>query len=97
MGRKALEKQIQTLDDQLAIELALLKLDGRERRNALKRVPLLVWVAASVAGGLLAGKLIGSNGPKMLISQGSNLFHIASLLMPGLAMASNSSTPDTSD
>lgn len=44
MGRKALEKQIQTLDDQLAIELALLKLDGRERRNALKRVPLLVWV-----------------------------------------------------
>lgn len=94
MGRKALEKQIQTLDDQLAIELALLKLDGRERRNTLKRVPMLYWVGASVVGGLLAGKLLGSNGPRLLISQGGNIFHLASLLMPGLAMASSSDSTD---
>ncbi len=92
MGRKALVKQIQTLDDQLAIELALLKLDGRERRTALKRVPSLYWVAGSVAGGLLAGKLLGSNGPRLLISQGGNLFRLASLLSPIAAMADGSSS-----
>jgi len=55
----------------------------------LQRVPPLYWVAASLAAGLLAGKLIGSNGPKLLISQGGNLFRLASLLMPSLAVASN--------
>lgn len=90
MGRKKLESQIKLLDEQLAMELALLKLDGRERSNALRRVPPLYWAAASVAGGLLAGKLMGSNGPKMLLSQGGNIFRVASLLMPSLAMASNS-------
>lgn len=94
MGRKALEKQIQTLDDQLAVELALLKLDGRERRHALKRVPLLYWLAVSVAGGLLAGKLMGSNGPRLLISQGSNIFHVARLLMPGMTTAGSSNLTD---
>ncbi len=89
MGRKTLENQIRQLDDQLAIELALLKLDGRERSTALQRVPPLYWVAASLAAGLLAGKLIGSSGPKLLISQGGNLFRLASLLMPSLAVASN--------
>ncbi|MFA5677295.1 MAG: hypothetical protein WC953_02650 [Pseudomonas sp.] len=87
MGRKALEKQIRTLDEQLAVELALLKLDGRERYASLQRVPPLYWVGAGVAGGLLAGKLLGSNGPRLLISQGGNLFRFASLLTPGLAMA----------
>lgn len=90
MGRKALQQQIQTLDEQLAIELALLKLDGRERRGALQRVPPLYWLAACLAGGLLAGKLVGSKGPGLLISQGGNLFRAASLLMPGLAMTSGS-------
>ena len=92
MGRKALLEQIQTLDDQLAIELALLKLDGRERRAALKRVPLLYWVAGSVAGGLLAGKLLGAKGPEMLISQGGNLFRLASLMSPIAAAAGGSSS-----
>ena len=91
MGRKTLEKQIQTLDEQLAVELALLKLDGRERRNALQRVPPLYWLAASLAGGLLAGKVLGSNGPGMLISQGGNLFRLASLMMPVAAAGSVSS------
>ena len=89
MGRKRLINQIRQLDDQLAIELALLKLDGRERYVALQRLPPLYWLAASLAGGLLAGKLIGSKGPLLLISQGGNLFRFASLLMPGLAMANN--------
>ena len=91
MGRKTLEKQIQTLDEQLAVELALLKLDGRERRNALQRVPPLYWLAASLAGGLLAGKVLGSNGPGALISQGGNLFRLASLMMPVAAAGSVSS------
>lgn len=89
MGRKTLEKQIQTLDEQLAVEVALLKLDGRERCAALQRVPPLYWLAASLAGGLLAGKLLGSKGPGVLISQGGNIFRLASLMMPGLAVATN--------
>ena len=82
MGRKTLEKQIQALDDQLAIELALLKLDGRERRAALKRVPVLYWVLGGVAGGALIGKLTGSKGPGLLISQGATLFRLATLMSP---------------
>lgn len=89
MGRKTLEKQIQTLDEQLAVEMALLKLEGRERSTALQRVPPLYWLAASLAGGLLAGKLLGSKGPGVLISQGGNIFRLASLMMPGLAVATN--------
>lgn len=84
MGRKTLEKQIQTLDEQLAIELALLKLEGRERCNSLQRVPPLYWLAASLVGGLLAGKLVGQNGPGLLITQGGNMFRVASLFMPSL-------------
>ncbi|PRB84296.1 hypothetical protein [Pseudomonas sp. MYb185] len=91
MARKTLENQIRQLDEQLAIEIALLKLDGRERRTALQRVPPLYWLAGSLAAGLLAGKLIGQNGPTLLISQGGNLFRLASLLMPSLAMTSNNS------
>lgn len=90
MGRKKLESQIKLLDEQLAVELALLKLDGRERSNTLRRVPPLYWVAASVVGGLLAGKLLGNNGPRMLVSQGGNILRVASLMMPSLAMASTS-------
>lgn len=93
MGRKTLENQIRTLDEQLAVELALLKLDGRERCNSLQRVPPLYWIGAGLAGGLLSGKLLGSNGPRLLISQGGNMFRFASLLMPGLAVAAHS--PDT--
>ena len=87
MGRKALLKQIQTLDDQLAIELALLKLDGRERRAALKRVPMLYWVVGGVAGGVLVGKLLGANGPGLLVSQGATLLRLASLVSPLAATA----------
>ena len=89
MGRKALEKQIQTLDEQLAVELALLKLEGRERLNSLRRVPPLYWLAISLTGGLLAGKLIGASGPALLINQGDNLFRVASLLMPALAVSNS--------
>lgn len=89
MARKTLENQIQTLDEQLSVELALLKLDGRERYGALQRVPPLYWVGAGVAAGVLVGKLLGNNGPKLLISQGGNLLRVASLLMPGLAVATN--------
>lgn len=91
MGRKTLENRIRQLDEQLAVELALLKLDGRERFAALQRVPPLYLVAGSLAAGLLAGKLIGRKGPTLLISQGGNLFRLASLLMPSLAVASNTS------
>lgn len=91
MGRKTLEKRIQTLDEQLAVEMALLKLDGRERSNALKRVPPLYWLAASLAGGLLAGKLLGSKGSGALISQGGSLLRLASLIMPMTAAGSLSS------
>lgn len=87
MSRKRLKNQIRALDEQLALELALLKLDGRERRAAAARVPPLVWVAAAALGGLVAGKVVGSNGPHLLISQGSNLFRLAGMLMPSLAMA----------
>lgn len=93
MGRKVLVKQIQTLDDQLAIELGLLKLDGRERRNALGRVPMLLWVGVSLAGGLLAGKLVGAKGPGMLIGQGGNLLRLASLITP-LVAAKEMSAPE---
>ena len=91
MSRKMLENQIRTLDEQLAIELALLKLDGRERRAAVTRIPPLIWVAVASVGGLVAGKIIGSRGPRLLLSQGGNLFRLGSMLMPGLAMASSKS------
>lgn len=87
MDRKTLEKQIRTLDEQLAVELALLKLDGREWRAVLGRVPPLVWVGVSILGGLLVGRLAGSNGSRLLISQGGNLLRFAGLLMPGLLVA----------
>lgn len=89
MSRKMLENQIRKLDEQLAIELALLKLDGRERRAAISRIPPLVWVPAAALGGLLAGKAMGLNAPGWLISQGGNIFRLSSMLMPGLAMASS--------
>lgn len=87
MGRKILQKQIQQLDEQLAIEMALLKLDGRERLTALKGVSPLYWIGGGLALGLLAGKLLGANGPGLLIRQGSHLLRLASLMMPGLAVA----------
>lgn len=90
MERKKLEKQIQLLDEQLSVELALLKLDGRERTQALRRVPPLYWLGASVVGGLLAGKLLGSNGSKQLLNQSGTILRLASLVMPSLALASNS-------
>ncbi|NLC02418.1 hypothetical protein SAMN05216578_10645 [Halopseudomonas formosensis] len=89
MGRKILQKQIQQLDEQLGIEMALLKLDGRERLAALKGVSPLYWIGGGLALGLLTGKLMGANGPRLLISQGSQLLRIGSLLMPGLAVATS--------
>lgn len=82
MGRRTLENRIRILDEQLAVELALLKLDGRERYQALQRVSPLYWAGAGVAAGLLVGKLLGANGPRLLISQGGQLFRLASLMLP---------------
>ena len=93
MGRKILQKQIQQLDEQLAIEMALLKLDGRERLTALKGVSPLYWIGGGLALGLLAGKLLGANGPGLLIRQGSHLLRLASLMMPGLAVAPHPPEP----
>jgi len=71
--------------------MALLKLDGRERLTALKGVSPLYWIGGGLVLGLLAGKLIGANGPRLLLSRGSQLLRIASLMMPGLAAATSGS------
>jgi len=50
----------------------------------------LYWAGAGVTAGLLLGKLLGANGPRLLISQGGNLFRFASLMMPVAAAGMSS-------
>ncbi|MEZ2744058.1 hypothetical protein ACBQ16_02520 [Halopseudomonas bauzanensis] len=96
MERKKLISQIQQLDEQLAVEFGLLKLDARERRAAMRRVSPLWWVAGSAVAGLVIGKLAaGHGGPMALARQGMNMFRFASLVMPGMAIAASPALEDT--
>ncbi|WP_285260092.1 hypothetical protein [Halopseudomonas bauzanensis] len=96
MERKKLISQIQQLDEQLAVEFSLLKLDARERRAAMRRVSPLWWVAGSAVAGLVIGKLAaGHGGPMALARQGMNMFRFASLVMPGMAIAASPALEDT--
>ncbi len=90
MERKKLQSQIQQLDEQLAVELSLLKLDARERKAAIRRISPLWGVAGAVVAGLVVGKLAaGHGGPMAVARQGMNLFRFASLVMPGMAIAAS--------
>ena len=96
MERKKLISQIQQLDEQLAVEFSLLKLDARERRAAMRGVSPLWWVAGSAVAGLVIGKLAaGHGGPMALARQGMNMFRFASLVMPGMAIAASPALEDT--
>lgn len=95
MERKKLISQIQQLDEQLAVELSLLKLDARERCAAMRRVSPLWWVAGSAVAGLVIGKLAaGHGGPMAVARQGMNMFRFASLVMPGMAIAASPALED---
>lgn len=83
MGRKKLQKQIQELDQQLAVDIGLLKLDARERVAALQRVPMLWWIGGTVGLGLLAGRMTAGHGPMSLASKGVSLFRLVSFALPG--------------
>lgn len=83
MSRKKLKKQIQELDQQLAVEIGLLKLDGRERLAAIQRVPMLWWIAGAVGVGLLTGRMSADQGSISLASKGITLFRLISFALPG--------------
>lgn len=95
MERKKLKNQIQELDEQLAIEFGLLKLDGRERYAAVRRISPLWWVAGAAVAGAVLGKLTaGHGGPMAVARQGMNMFRFASLVMPGMAIAASPAAQD---
>lgn len=95
MDRKKLKSQIQELDEQLAVEFGLLKLDGRERYAAIRRISPLWWVGGAAVAGAILGKLTaGRGGPMAVARQGMNLFRFASLVMPGMAIAASPAAQD---
>ncbi|WP_193073594.1 hypothetical protein [Pseudomonas sp. FME51] len=95
MDRKKLKNQIQVLDEQLAVEFALLKLDGRERYAAMRRISPVWWVGGAAVAGAVLGKLTaGRGGPMVVARQGMNLFRFASLVMPGMAIAASPTAQD---
>ncbi|MEJ6656183.1 MAG: hypothetical protein QNL70_09270 [Pseudomonas sp.] len=94
MDRKKLKSQIQELDEQLAVEFGLLKLDGRERYAAMRRISPLWWVGGAVVAGAVLGKLTaGRGGPMAVARQGMTLFRFASLVMPSMAIAASPAAP----
>lgn len=95
MDRKKLKSQIQELDEQLAVEFGLLKLDARERYAAIRRISPLWWVGGAAVAGAVLGKLTaGRGGPLAVARQGMNLFRFASLVMPGMAIAASPAAQD---
>ena len=95
MDRKKLKSQIQELDEQLAVEFGLLKLDGRERYAAIRRISPLWWVGGAAVAGAILGKLTAGRGGAMAVArQGMNLFRFASLVMPGMAIAASPAAQD---
>ena len=95
MDRKKLKSQIQELDEQLAVEFGLLKLDARERYAAIRRISPLWWVGGAAVAGAILGKLTAGRGGAMAVArQGMNLFRFASLVMPGMAIAASPAAQD---
>lgn len=95
MERRKLKNQIQELDDQLAVEFSLLKLDARERYAAVRRISPLWWVGGAAVAGAVLGKLTaGHGGPMAVAKQGMNMFRFASLVMPGMAIAASPAAQD---
>lgn len=83
MSRKKLQQQIHQLDQQLAVDIGLLKLQARERVIALRRVPVGWWIGGGLAAGLIAGRLTATQSTMALASRGLSLFRLASAAVSG--------------
>ncbi len=83
MGRKKLQQQIHQLDQQLAVDVGLLKLQARERMVAIRRVPTLWWVAGGMGAGLIAGRLTSAQSTVSLATRGLSLFRLVSVALSG--------------
>lgn len=85
MGRRRLQQQIHQLDQQLAVDIGLLKLQGRERKAAIRQVPALWWLVGGMGAGLIAGRLASAQSTRHLATRGLSLFRLVSAAVSGSA------------
>ena len=85
MARKDKIKEIRKMDEQLAVERSLLKLDGRLHLATIKSKSPYWLVGGGLVLGLVAGQLgrVASTGLFSMGLEAARLWRMANLWMPG--------------